>query len=122
MTTDAQELRSQWGSVRALVKERWAHLTDEDLQALEGDIEQLVTRIQQRTGEAREAIEGFLAGVLAHARATVGHYAHEAGDRVRRRVERAESLVREQPGPSLAAAFGCGVAAGIIVALVMRSR
>lgn len=122
MTTDAQELRSQWGSMRALIKERWSNLTDEDLHALEGDIEQLVGRIQQKTGEARDVIEGFLAGALAHARATVGRYAHEAGERVRQRVDRAEELVRQQPGPSLAAAFGCGVAAGVILGLVLRSR
>ncbi|MDR3638468.1 MAG: hypothetical protein P4L84_31985 [Isosphaeraceae bacterium] len=122
MTRNAQELRAQWSSLRALLKERWTHLTDEDLSVLEGDIDQLVSRVQQKTGEAREAIEAFLAGVTARATATIVPYAQEAGDRLRERIDKAEDLVRQKPGPSLTAAFGCGLAAGLILGLMIRSR
>lgn len=117
-TANARELRDQWDSVRRLVKERWEHLTDEDLRILENNVEQFVSIVQQKTGEAREAIEAFLAGVIA----TASRYAHHAGDRLRERFDRAEHLVRDRPGQSVAAAFGCGLAVGLVVGLMIRPR
>lgn len=121
-TTDAQQLRGQWNSVRHLVKERWAHLTDEDFRALEQDLQQFVSRVQQRTGEAREAIEAYLAGLTAHATASASEYARQAGDRVRAGFDSAEELVRDRPGQSLVAALGCGLAAGLVLGLMIRRR
>jgi uncharacterized protein YjbJ (UPF0337 family) len=39
------------------LKQKWAKLTDSDLQYVEGKQEELVGRIQKRTGETREAVE-----------------------------------------------------------------
>jgi uncharacterized protein YjbJ (UPF0337 family) len=36
---------------------KWAMLTDDDLQFAEGEHDELLDRIQERTGETREAIE-----------------------------------------------------------------
>jgi uncharacterized protein YjbJ (UPF0337 family) len=39
------------------IKRKWGHITDDDLMQAEGSLDKLVGRIQERTGEQREAIE-----------------------------------------------------------------
>jgi len=140
MAINAQQLQGQWNQLKGQVKERWGQLTDDDLQLTGGNIDQLVGRIQQRTGEAREAIENYLSeltsrgsSTVASATQAVGQFAQQAGgrlregydqlsDQARERYELAEDLVRQNPGQSVAAAFGIGLAVGVIVGLAMRSR
>ena len=57
---NAQQLQGSWNRLRGQVKEKWGTMTDDDLQLVGGNIEQIVGKIQQKTGESREAIEGFL--------------------------------------------------------------
>ena len=71
-----------------LARQRWSQLTEDDLGVLEGNIEQLIGRIQQKTGEGREAIEKFFSemtsrgsSAVAHAAEAAGQYAHQVGDR-----------------------------------------
>jgi uncharacterized protein YjbJ (UPF0337 family) len=140
MAINAQELQGQWNRLKGQVKEKWGQLTDDDLQITGGNVDQLVGRIQQKTGVARESIEKFLNDLTSHgssavAQATqaVGDFAHQAGGRIREnyenvagqareRYEQAEDLVRHNPGQSVAAAFGIGIVAGLIVGLALRSR
>jgi uncharacterized protein YjbJ (UPF0337 family) len=46
-----------WEQMKGRVKQQWNKLTDEDLKELEGHIEQLAGKIQQRYGVAREEAE-----------------------------------------------------------------
>jgi uncharacterized protein YjbJ (UPF0337 family) len=55
-----QEIQGNWNSLRGKVKEKWGQLTDQDLQVVGGNIDQVIGRIQQKTGAAREEIETFL--------------------------------------------------------------
>jgi uncharacterized protein YjbJ (UPF0337 family) len=57
---NAQALQGQWNQIRGELKKKWGQLTDDDLRFTNGNIDQLIGKIQQRTGEAREAIEQFL--------------------------------------------------------------
>jgi uncharacterized protein YjbJ (UPF0337 family) len=57
---NTQVLQGQWNQVRGQLKKKWGQLTEDDLKFTNGNIDQLVGRIQHKTGEAREAIEGFL--------------------------------------------------------------
>jgi len=140
MAINAQELQGQWNKVRGQVKERWGQLTDDDLQIHGGNIDQLVGKIQQRTGETRESIERFLtdltgrgASAVAQASEAVSNFAQQAGDRLRDRYgdladqardrfDMAQDVVRHNPSQSVAAAFGVGLVAGLIVGLALRSR
>jgi len=140
MAINAQELQGQWSKLRGQVKERWGQLTDDDLQIQGGNVDQLVGRIQQKTGEARESIEKYLteltsrgSSAISQAADTVGHYAQQAGGRLREhygdmtdaareRYDRAQDMVRHNPAQSVAAAFGVGLVAGLIVGLALRSR
>jgi len=140
MAINAQELQGQWNKLRGQVKEHWGQLTDDDLQIHGGNVDLLVGRIQQRTGETRDAIERFLtdltgrgSSAIAQAAETVGQYAQNAGERLRdrygdfsdqarQRYDDAQDLVRHNPAQSMATAFGVGLVAGLIVGLALRSR
>jgi uncharacterized protein YjbJ (UPF0337 family) len=140
MAINAQELQGQWNRLKGQVKEKWGQLTDDDLNITGGNVDQLVGKIQQKTGVARESIEKFLNDLTSHgssavaqAAQAVGDFAHQAGGRirenyenvsgqVRERYEEAEDLVRHNPAQSVAAAFGIGLVAGLIVGLALRSR
>ena len=51
------EIKGDWNILKGTLKQKWAKLTDDDLQYTEGKAEELVGRIQKRTGETREAVE-----------------------------------------------------------------
>ena len=51
------EIKGDWNITKGKLKQKWAKLTDDDLQYSEGKQEELVGRIQKRTGETREAVE-----------------------------------------------------------------
>jgi uncharacterized protein YjbJ (UPF0337 family) len=140
MAINAQELQGQWNNLRGQVKEHWGQLTDDDLTIQGGNIDQLVGRIQQRTGETRDAIEKFLTGLtsqggsaVSQVTEAVSNYAQQAGDRLRDRygniagqardqLDNAQDVVRHNPSQSVAAAFGIGLVAGLVVGLALRSR
>ncbi len=51
------EIKGDWNIIKGKLKQKWAQLTDDDLQYAEGLHEELYGRIQKRTGETREAVE-----------------------------------------------------------------
>jgi uncharacterized protein YjbJ (UPF0337 family) len=51
------EIKGDWNITKGKLKQKWAKLTDDDLQFAEGKLEEVVGRIQKRTGESREAVE-----------------------------------------------------------------
>ena len=54
------EVKGNWNITKGKLKQKWAKLTDNDLEFAEGKEDELVGRIQKRTGETREAIERAL--------------------------------------------------------------
>lgn len=51
------EIQGDWNITKGKLKQKWAKLTDDDLQYVEGKADELYGRIQKRTGETRAAIE-----------------------------------------------------------------
>ena len=51
------EIKGDWNITKGKLKQKWAKLTDDDLQCVEGKHDELLGRIQKRTGETREAVE-----------------------------------------------------------------
>ena len=54
------EIKGDWNITKGKLKQKRAKLTDSDLQYAEGKQEELIGRIQKRTGETREAVEKAL--------------------------------------------------------------
>jgi uncharacterized protein YjbJ (UPF0337 family) len=48
------QLAGQWKQFRGNVREMWGKLTDDDLEQIRGNRDQLVGRIQERYGIAKE--------------------------------------------------------------------
>ena len=51
------EIKGDWNIIKGRLKQHWARLTDDDLQFVEGKQDELLGRIQKRTGETREVVE-----------------------------------------------------------------
>jgi uncharacterized protein YjbJ (UPF0337 family) len=137
---NAQVLQGQWNQVRGELKKKWGQLTEDDLKFTNGNIDQLIGRIQSKTGEARDAIEKFLgeatsqgASMVAQASEQVGEYARYATEQARegynrisdqfgRSYEQSQDMIRENPTRSIATAFGVGVLLGVVVGMALRSR
>jgi uncharacterized protein YjbJ (UPF0337 family) len=54
------EIKGDWNITKGKLKQKWAKLTDNDLQFGEGKAEELVGRIQKLTGETREVVENAI--------------------------------------------------------------
>jgi uncharacterized protein YjbJ (UPF0337 family) len=54
------EIKGDWNITKGKIKQKWATLTEDDLQFALGREEELIGRIQKRTGENREAVEKAL--------------------------------------------------------------
>jgi uncharacterized protein YjbJ (UPF0337 family) len=57
VTMNALELKGDWNIISGKLKQKWAQLTDDDLQYIDGQREELLGRIQKRTGATRESVE-----------------------------------------------------------------
>ena len=51
------EIKGDWNIAKGKLKQKWAQLTEHDLQFIQGRQEELLGRIQKRTGETRAVIE-----------------------------------------------------------------
>ncbi len=54
------ELKGDWNIVKGKVKQKFAGLTDNDLQYSRGQEDELIGRIQKATGQTKENIERAL--------------------------------------------------------------
>ena len=54
------QLKGNWNIIKGKLKQKYAHLTDDDLQYIEGKEDELVGRIQKRTGRTKDQVEDML--------------------------------------------------------------
>ena len=57
---DKLELKGKWNQLKGAVKQEWADLTDDDLLYVEGKEDELLGRIQEKTGKAKEELLTWL--------------------------------------------------------------
>jgi uncharacterized protein YjbJ (UPF0337 family) len=48
---------TQWAQIRTVIRDRWNNLTDEDVRQINGRLEQLINKLQQRYGYSRDTAE-----------------------------------------------------------------
>src|SRR5271165_6538905 len=133
MAINVQGLQGHWNQLKGEVMKKWGQLSEDDLKWSGGNIDQLVGRIQQRTGETRESIEKYLDQLMSQASSavssaveSVGSYAQEVSHRLRDHYGDISEHAREgfvtareyisrNPMGWIAIAFGVGVLTGVIV-------
>ena len=54
------KLKGTWNEVKGKVKKQYAELTDDDLLYEEGKDDELVGRIQKKTGKTKEAVKEWI--------------------------------------------------------------
>jgi uncharacterized protein YjbJ (UPF0337 family) len=54
------EIKGDWNIAKGKLKQKYAKLTDNDLRYEEGQEDELIGRIQKRTGQTKEAVEKAL--------------------------------------------------------------
>jgi uncharacterized protein YjbJ (UPF0337 family) len=60
MESTELKIKGNWNEVKGKIKQKYADLTDDDLTYEEGKEDELVGRIQKKTGETKEAIIDFI--------------------------------------------------------------
>src|SRR4029079_4434451 len=114
-----EQVLGNWNQLKGKVKEHWGQLTDNDLDQVKGNVDQLIGVIQKKTGEARSQVEHFLdqlsddaGGVVAQATEKARDYMNQgaeamrgAADQAREHIEGAQELVRRHPAEAGGVAF-----------------
>ena len=53
-------LKGTWNETKGKLKQKYADLTDDDLLFEEGQEEELLGRLQKKTGQSKEALRDFI--------------------------------------------------------------
>jgi uncharacterized protein YjbJ (UPF0337 family) len=53
---DEEQIKGKWHQLKGEIKRKWGALTEDELTRFKGDVEKLIGRIQEITGESKEAI------------------------------------------------------------------
>lgn len=135
---NAQTLKGNWNEIKGQLREKWGQLSDDGLEAVAGNVDQLVGLIQKRTGESRDKVERYLSDLTAEGATTVSRFAegareavHQSVDTVRDSAQRvgesmrtgydqAEIMVRQRPTETVLAVFAAGMIAGFACGLLCR--
>lgn len=59
---DSLELKGKWNQLKGKLKQKFSQLTEDDLKYEEGKEDELWGRLQEKTGQTKDAIEQFLKG------------------------------------------------------------
>jgi uncharacterized protein YjbJ (UPF0337 family) len=54
--------KGNWNVLKGKLKQSWASLTDDDLTYQDGKAEELLGRIQKKTGQSKEQVVSWLKG------------------------------------------------------------
>lgn len=60
MSTIQDKIKGNWNIIKGNLKQQWADLTDDDLLYEEGKEDEVLGRIQKKTGETKENINDFI--------------------------------------------------------------
>lgn len=62
---DKLRIKGSWNELKGRAKQEWADLTDDDLLYVEGKEDELLGRIQQRTGKTKDEVREWFDKQLA---------------------------------------------------------
>lgn len=56
------KMKGNWNEIKGKLKQQYSNLTDDDLQYTEGKSDELIGRLQKKTGKSKEEIERMISG------------------------------------------------------------
>ncbi|MEL6945413.1 MAG: CsbD family protein [Bacteroidota bacterium] len=60
MSAFEDKVKGNWNQIKGNLKQKYAELSDDDLAYEEGKEDELLGRIQEKTGEAKESIKNWI--------------------------------------------------------------
>lgn len=60
MSATTDKLKGNWNQVKGKLKQKYGDLSDDDLKYAEGKEDELIGRIQEKTGESKEKIRDYI--------------------------------------------------------------
>jgi uncharacterized protein YjbJ (UPF0337 family) len=60
MNSTTNKIKGNWNVIKGKLKQEYADLTDDDLAYVEGKEDELLGRIQKRTGKTQEELQKFI--------------------------------------------------------------
>ena len=60
VVVNEDQLAGMWKQFKGALKEKWAHFTEDDLLAIEGRVDTLEGKIQERYGDRREEVKAWV--------------------------------------------------------------
>jgi len=66
-----QQIKGNWNQFKGSAREKWGELTDDELAEAHGEREQMIGKIQEKYGIAREEAEKQVDEWAAEAKATI---------------------------------------------------
>ncbi|MEM1327559.1 MAG: CsbD family protein [Bacteroidota bacterium] len=60
MSAFADKVKGNWNQVKGQLKQKYGNLTDDDLAYEEGKEDEMLGRIQEKTGESKQSIKNWI--------------------------------------------------------------
>ncbi|WP_192348356.1 CsbD family protein [Algoriphagus sp. Y33] len=63
MSAFEDKVKGNWNEIKGKLKQQYGDLTDDDLMYSEGKSDELLGKIQKKTGKTKEEVKGFIDGL-----------------------------------------------------------
>ena len=60
MSATTDKMKGNWNEVKGKLKQEYGELTDDDLKYAEGKEDEVIGRIQKKTGKTKEEVKDFI--------------------------------------------------------------
>jgi uncharacterized protein YjbJ (UPF0337 family) len=60
MSSTTDKMKGNWNIIKGKLKQKYGDLTDDDLTYVEGQEDELLGRIQKKTGKTKEELKKFI--------------------------------------------------------------
>ncbi len=60
MSATTDKMKGNWNVISGKLKQKYGNLTDDDLKYSEGKEDEVIGRIQKKTGKTREEVSNFI--------------------------------------------------------------
>lgn len=60
MSATSDKIKGNWNQLKGKVKQQYGELTDDDLTYTEGKEDELIGKIQEKTGKTKDEVKSFI--------------------------------------------------------------